>query len=64
MNAFKNNPKIKNFFEGMACKGGCLNGPLNLRHNQKILADIDRFGNKAINKDPNESCNKFKKNLV
>jgi iron only hydrogenase large subunit-like protein len=59
----KNNKEVKNFFEGMACQGGCLNGPLGLRHNTTVLANIDKFGERSHNKDPNQSVDNYKNSL-
>ncbi|MBR7128959.1 MAG: 4Fe-4S dicluster domain-containing protein, partial [Tidjanibacter sp.] len=36
-----------NFFEGMACEGGCLNGPLCINHGPRNMADVDKYGNEA-----------------
>jgi iron only hydrogenase large subunit-like protein len=55
----KNNKLAQNFFEGMSCMGGCLNGPLSLKHGQGVLGNIDKFGERANNKNPNISCEKF-----
>ena len=33
-----------NFFEGMACEGGCLNGALCLHHGPKNVLDVDKYG--------------------
>ncbi|MDR0674778.1 MAG: monomeric [FeFe] hydrogenase [Mycoplasmataceae bacterium] len=61
MRALLTNKLIQNFFEGMACRGGCLNGPLGLKHNDQMLANIDAFGERAEQNDPNISVNKFDK---
>lgn len=37
----------ENFFEGMACDGGCINGPLCITHGPKNVSDVDKFGNEA-----------------
>lgn len=37
----------ENFFEGMACEGGCLNGALCIRHGTKNAMEVDKFGKKA-----------------
>lgn len=39
-----------NFFEGMACEGGCLNGALCLTHGPSNLVDVDKYGNEAKEK--------------
>ncbi|MBE5813221.1 MAG: 4Fe-4S dicluster domain-containing protein [Clostridiales bacterium] len=41
----------ENFFEGMACDGGCLNGALCIHHGPKNALEIDKFGNKAKETD-------------
>lgn len=40
----KFNKSVNNFFEGMACDGGCLNGALCLNHGPKNVQDVDRYG--------------------
>ena len=48
----KFNKTTANFFEGMACDGGCLNGALSLHHdNIKNSVEIDRYSNAATYKD-------------
>lgn len=44
-----------NFFEGMACEGGCLNGPLCINHGQRNLADVDNYGKEAHQKSIDNS---------
>jgi len=39
-----------NFIEGMACEGGCINGPLALNHKPKNKSAIDLYGEKAKEK--------------
>lgn len=39
-----------NFFEGMACEGGCVNGALCLHHGPKSLTDVNRYGAEAKEK--------------
>lgn len=41
----------ENFLEGMACEGGCLNGPLCLSHGDKNVLDVDKYGEQAKEKD-------------
>lgn len=36
-----------NFFEGMACEGGCINGALCLHHGNANAAEVDRYGKQA-----------------
>ena len=38
---------LENFFEGMACDGGCLNGALCIHHGPKNVVEIDKFGKQA-----------------
>lgn len=60
MNALKNNTNLPyNFFEGMICKGGCINGPLSLKRNPSMVSFIDNFSNRSKSKDPNKSASKF-----
>ena len=40
----------ENFFEGMACEGGCLNGPLCITHSPRNIVDVDKYGNEAKEK--------------
>ena len=41
----------ENFIEGMACEGGCLNGPLCLSHGDKNSVDVDKYGAQAREQD-------------
>ncbi len=40
-----------NFFEGMACDGGCVGGPLSITRSPKNVFDVDKYGNEAKEKD-------------
>lgn len=40
----------ENFFEGMACDGGCINGPLSITHGPRNVVDVDKYGNEAKEK--------------
>ena len=40
----------ENFFEGMACDGGCLNGPVCITHSPRNIVDVDKYGNEAREK--------------
>lgn len=61
MQAMKNNPNLPyNFFEGMICKGGCINGPLSLKHNNEMNDFLDKFSSKNKNINPNESEKGYK----
>lgn len=39
---------VNNFFEGMACDGGCINGALCLRHDAKSASFVDDFSKKSV----------------
>lgn len=49
-----------NFFEGMACEGGCVNGALCLHHSRKNVADIDKFGETAKEKTVDNTVKQYK----
>lgn len=51
----KMNKSEFNFFEGMACEGGCINGPLCLNHGPKNVADVEKYGNEAKEKSIDNS---------
>ena len=44
-----------NFFEGMACEGGCVNGPLCITHSPRNVVDIDKYGSEAKEKTVDNS---------
>lgn len=46
----RGNRATENFFEGMACEGGCLNGPLCITHSPRNVVDVDKYGNEAKEK--------------
>lgn len=56
----KNNKAVENFFEGMACDGGCLNGALCLSHGPKNAVDVDKYGEEAKEKTIDNSVNLYK----
>lgn len=47
----KMNKSVNNFFEGMACKGGCLNGSVVITHGPKNLPSLDKFSEEAELRD-------------
>lgn len=51
-----------NFFEGMACEGGCINGALCLTHGSKNSLDVDKYGMEAKEKDIDNSIALFNLN--
>ena len=50
----------ENFFEGMACDGGCINGALCLHHGMK---DVDKYGQSAKEKNIDGSVKLYKMSL-
>ncbi len=46
----KFNKATENFFEGMACDGGCLNDPVCITHSPRNVVDVDKYGNEAKEK--------------
>ncbi|HIX07134.1 MAG TPA: 4Fe-4S binding protein, partial [Candidatus Borkfalkia faecipullorum] len=59
----KFNRATENFFEGMACDGGCLNGPLCLNHGPKNVVDVDKYGASAKEKTIENSVKLYKLSL-
>lgn len=51
----KLNKSPYNFFEGMACDGGCVNGALCLHHGPKSLTDVNKYGAMAKEKTVDNS---------
>ncbi len=49
-----------NFFEGMACDGGCVNGALCLHHGPKSLTDVNKYGAEAKEKTVENTVKLFK----
>lgn len=49
-----------NFFEGMACDGGCMNGALCLHHGQTNAVDIEKYGKEASRTDITDSVELYK----
>ncbi len=49
-----------NFFEGMACEGGCINGALCITHGAHNLVDVDNYGNQAKEKTIDNSVKLYK----
>lgn len=43
----KMNKSVNNFFEGMACDGGCLNGAVCITHGAKNLMSLDKYADEA-----------------
>ena len=55
---------VENFFEGMACKGGCINGALCINHSDKSIADVENYGREAKEKDVHNSRRLYNLNHV
>ena len=52
-----------NFFEGMACDGGCVGGPLSITRSPKNVFDVDKYGNEAKEKEIDGSVQLYKMTL-
>ena len=50
----------ENFFEGMACEGGCINGALCLTHDKRNVVDVDKYGSQAKEKTIDNSVRLWK----
>ena len=48
-----------NFFEGMACDGGCMNGALCLHHGTANAIEIENYGKEAAQKDISRSVDLY-----
>ena len=55
----KMNKSVNNFFEGMACNGGCLNGALVITRGAKNLATLDKYAAEAKMNDVEVNSNKI-----
>ena len=53
-----------NFFEGMACDGGCVGGPLSITRSPKNVFDVDQYGNSAKEKDIDGSIRLYEMTLT
>jgi [FeFe] hydrogenase (group B1/B3) len=51
---------IGNFIEGMACKGGCINGAGCISHGNKNKAQVDKYGMEAYEKTIKEAISQMK----
>lgn len=50
-----------NFFEGMACEGGCVNGALAITHMSKNVVNVDKFAEQAQEKTIHKSVELYEK---
>ena len=49
-----------NFIEGMACVGGCIGGAGCLTHGEKNKAEVDKYGNEALEKTISDAISVLK----
>ncbi len=54
---------VENFFEGMACEGGCINGPLSITHSPRNVVDVDKYGKEAKETKIDNSVSLYKLSL-
>lgn len=47
------------FIEGMACKGGCIKGPVTMHHGNKDLKDLENYSKQAYENSSNEATRIF-----
>lgn len=59
----KANRAVENFFEGMACEGGCINGPLSITHSPRNVVDVDKYGKEAKEEKIDNSVKLYKLSL-
>lgn len=52
-----------NFFEGMACDGGCIGGPLCITHSPRNVVDVEQYGSEAKEKTIDASVARYKETL-
>lgn len=55
------NIDIGNFIEGMACSGGCIGGAGCLTHGEKNKAEVDKYGQEALEKNITDAISVVKK---
>lgn len=53
----------KNFIEGMACEGGCINGAACLHHGPKNRTEVDKYGKQAMEKTVQDALEVFESML-
>ena len=58
LNKWKSGNKDFNFFEGMACSGGCIGGPCNLTHELRDKIMADKFSQNSEAKEIKEAITK------
>jgi len=47
------------FIEGMACKGGCIKGPVTMHHGPKDIKDLEVYCKKALEESPESALRVF-----
>jgi [FeFe] hydrogenase (group B1/B3) len=47
------------FVEGMACKGGCIKGPVTMHHGPKDVRSVENYSKKALEENPDQSLRIF-----
>ncbi len=47
------------FIEGMACKGGCIKGPVTMHHGPKDLKELEVYSKKALEDTPDQALRIF-----
>ncbi len=53
-----------NFFEGMACEGGCINGALCITHVQKNVVNVEKYAGEAKEKTIHNSVKLYEMNKL
>lgn len=57
----KSNKLVENFFEGMACEGGCINGPLTLHQSSKNATAVESHAKQATTQSVGEAVRQYEK---
>ncbi len=52
-----------NFYEGMACEGGCINGALCITHVHRDVVDVEKYANEATEKSIHKSVKRYMKQI-
>ena len=55
----KSNKLVENFFEGMACEGGCINGPLTLHQSNKNAIAVEKHGKEATTQTIDQALRQY-----
>jgi iron only hydrogenase large subunit-like protein len=55
----KSNKLVENFFEGMACEGGCINGPLTLHQSSKNATAVESHAKQATTQSVGEAVRQY-----